>query len=82
MTASAILNIQETPQNFLWCFFVLRIDFRQGVFFMCRKKHLHGCCMVFFGLGLILGHCLESWLLCCFGGLVLAGVGICVARQR
>lgn len=49
---------------------------------MCRKKHLHGCCVVFFGLGLIVGHCLESWFLCAFGGLVLVGLGICIIRQR
>lgn len=49
---------------------------------MCRKKHLHGCCIAFFGLGLITGYCMESWLLCCFGGLVLLGVGVCVLRQR
>ena len=33
---------------------------------MCRKNHLHGCCMLAFGLGLIIGHCLESWF--CFRG--------------
>lgn len=49
---------------------------------MCRKSKLHGCCMLCFGLGLIFGHCLESWLLCCFGGLVLIGLGFCVTRQR
>lgn len=49
---------------------------------MCRKSHLHGCCVSCLGLGLILGHCLESWLLCCFGGLVLIGLGFCVMRGR
>ena len=38
---------------------------------MCRKNRLRGCCLICFGLGLILGHCLESWLLCCCGGLCL-----------
>lgn len=49
---------------------------------MYRKNHLRGCCIVCFGLGLILGHCLESWLLCCFGGLVLMGLGVCVLKKR
>ena len=35
-----------------------------------------------FGLGLILGHCLESWLLCCCGGLCLMALGCCVTRHR
>ena len=53
-----------------------------GGVFMYRKRKLHGCCILFFGLGLTVGYCLESWLLCCFGGLVLMGLGLCVARQR
>ena len=54
----------------------------QGVFFMCRKNHLHGCCMLAFGLGLIIGHCLESWFLCCCGGIILLILGCCVMRRR
>lgn len=49
---------------------------------MYRKNHLHGCCALSFGLGLMLGHCLESWFLCSFGGLVLIGIGFCVMRRR
>ena len=49
---------------------------------MCRKKYMQGWCLAAFGLGLILGHCLESWLLCCFGGLVLIGFGFCLMRRR
>ena len=49
---------------------------------MCRKNHLHGCCLGCLGFGLLAGHCLESWLLCCFGGLVLMGLGLCVIRRR
>ena len=49
---------------------------------MCRKNHLRGCCILFFGLGLIVGHCLESWFFCCFGGIVLIVLGICVSRKR
>lgn len=49
---------------------------------MCRKKVLHGCCVGVFGLGLIVGHCLESWFLCCGGGSVLLILGFCILRQR
>ena len=49
---------------------------------MCRRKHLQGCCIVSFALGLIVGHCLESWFLCCCGGMVLIVLGVCVMRQR
>ena len=49
---------------------------------MCRKNRLHGCCLFFFGLGLIVGHCLESWLLCVAGGLALLVLGLCVMRKR
>lgn len=49
---------------------------------MCRKNRLHGCCISFFGLGLIIGHCLESWFLCCGGGIGLILLGLCVMRQK
>jgi len=49
---------------------------------MYRKNYLHGCCCIFFALGVMIGHSLESWLLCSFGGLVLLGFGICVLRRR
>ena len=42
---------------------------------MCRKNHLHGCCVMAFGAGLIVGYCLESWAICCFGGLMLIALG-------
>lgn len=53
-----------------------------GVFFMYRKNYLYGCCVSCFGLGLITGHCLESWLLCCGGGVFLIGLGLCWMRRR
>jgi len=49
---------------------------------MCRKKYLHGCCIACLGLGLILGHCLESWFLCCCGGTLLALFGLCTMGRR
>lgn len=42
---------------------------------MCRKNHLHGCCCLFFGLGLIVGHCVSSWFVCCCGGIALLALG-------
>ena len=49
---------------------------------MCRKNHLHGCCCLFFGLGLILGHCVSSWFVCCCGGVALLVLGLCIMRRR
>ena len=49
---------------------------------MCRKQTVRGLCALFFGLGLVTGYALESWLLCCLGGLVLMGLGFCVMRRR
>ena len=49
---------------------------------MCRKTYLRGCCIAFLGLGLILGHCLESWFVCCCGGLGLIALGFCVMKQK
>ncbi len=49
---------------------------------MCRKSHLRGWCLVFFGLGLIFGHCFSSWFFCCFGGFVIIVLGFCVMRRN
>lgn len=49
---------------------------------MCRKSHLHGCSVLFFGLGLMVGHSLESWFLCSIGGLLIIFLGICIMRRR
>ncbi len=44
---------------------------------MCRKHQMYGLCLMMLGLGMILGHCLESWLLCntpcisCAGGVFM-----------
>ena len=49
---------------------------------MCRMNCFRGFCLLSFGLGLIVGHCLESWLLCCCGGMGLVLLGLCIARKR
>lgn len=49
---------------------------------MCRKHHLQGCCLLALGVGLMLGHSLESWFLSIWGGLALCVFGLCVIRRR
>ncbi len=49
---------------------------------MCRKNHLHGCCALYFGLGLMVGHSIESWLVCVCGGIGLIVLGCIVMKQR
>lgn len=49
---------------------------------MCRKNQLRGCCSLCFGLGILLGHSLESWLLCSAGGLALLFLGLVWLKKR
>ena len=49
---------------------------------MCRKKQMQGGCCLCFGLGLMVGHSLESWFLCSFGGLVLLFLGALLLKGR
>ena len=49
---------------------------------MCRKRFLHGCAIVAFGLGVMVGYCLESWFWCSFGGLGLITLGCAIMRRR
>ena len=49
---------------------------------MCRKQCLYGCCLMLFGLGVMVGHWLESWFLCSFGGLGLIALGFLILRRR
>ena len=49
---------------------------------MCRRKQMQGFCCLCFGLGLMVGYSLESWLLCSVGGLVLMGLGGLIAGKR
>lgn len=53
-----------------------------GVVWMCRRNYLQGCCTVCFAVGLILGHCLDSWLLCCGGGSAMVVLGVWIIRRR
>ena len=49
---------------------------------MCRKSSLHGWCLVMLGLGIMLGHSIDSWFLCAGGGLTLVALGIFTVRKR
>ena len=49
---------------------------------MCRKKYVQGCCLVAFGVGLLVGYCLDSWFLCLCGGVALLLVGLCIMGKN
>jgi len=49
---------------------------------MCRRNVLHGCCLVCFGIGLMMGHYFQNWLLCAAGGLGLVALGFVVLKRR
>jgi len=49
---------------------------------MRRKNQLRGGVLLGIGLGLVIGHCLESWLLCCGGGVGLLLFGLCMMNQK
>ena len=42
---------------------------------MCRRNRLLSYVLLGFGLGLIIGHSLESWLLCACGSAVFVFLG-------
>ena len=49
---------------------------------MCRKKQLHGWCSICFGLGVLLGHCMDSWALSTGLGIGLILLGFHFLRQK
>ena len=49
---------------------------------MCRKKQLHGWCAVCFGFGLMVGHWVDAWFYCGFGGLALVILGFTMMSKR
>lgn len=49
---------------------------------MCRKQQLRGCLCLGFGLGLLVGRCLESDFLCLWGGAFLVIWGICTLQRK
>ena len=49
---------------------------------MCRKNQLRGGVLLGIGLGLVIGYCLKSWLLCCAGGMGLLLLGLCMMSRK
>ena len=43
---------------------------------MCRRNQLRGCIVLGFGIGVCVGYLLDSWLLCCLGGIILICIGL------
>ena len=54
----------------------------QGVFSMCRKSQLRGCLILGLGIGIAVGYLLDSWLLCCMGGIFLIVSGFCMMNHK
>lgn len=49
---------------------------------MCRKNHLRCCLLLGLGIGLVLGHSLDSWILCTFGGIGLVLAALVILNQK
>jgi len=49
---------------------------------MCRKNHLRGCLALGFGIGIVVGYLLDSWLLCCMGGAILVLTGFSMMNRK
>ena len=49
---------------------------------MCRRNQMMGACALSFGLGMLIGNCLASGLLCNICGVVLILVGFCTLRNK
>ena len=61
--------------------YTLCINYAGGVF-MCRRNHLRGALLLGLGLGVLVGYMLESWLLCCGGGIALVGCGVIILSKK
>lgn len=46
-----------------------------GGVFMCRRNQGLAYVMLGFGVGLMIGHCLESWIICSCGSVVFLVLG-------
>lgn len=60
------------------CAYVLWLE----VFVMCRKNQLSGCALMAFGLGILVGLCLESGFFCFVIGFVIIGLGAWCAAKK
>jgi len=49
---------------------------------MCRKNQLCGCALITFGLGLLVGNCLESGFVCFVIGVGISVLGFWCAGKK
>ncbi|MBR4109226.1 MAG: hypothetical protein IKK41_02775 [Oscillospiraceae bacterium] len=49
---------------------------------MCHKNVLWGCLFVAFGLGMLVGLCLEGGFFCHVFSLILIAAGGCICKRR
>lgn len=49
---------------------------------MCRRNQLRGALLLGLGIGILIGHLLDSWLLCCSGGIILVVFGFGILNQK
>lgn len=49
---------------------------------MCRRNKMWGLILIAFGLGLLIGQCLERGFWCSAGSITILVVGISVMRQK
>ena len=49
---------------------------------MCRRNLLRGSLVLGLGIGIAVGYLLDSWLLCCIGGIFLIIIGFCMMNQK
>ena len=49
---------------------------------MCRRNKMWGLILVAFGLGLLIGQCLERGFWCSAGSITILVVGISLMRQK
>lgn len=49
---------------------------------MCRKNQLRACLVLGLGIGVAVGYLLDSWLLCCMGGICLIVTGLCIMNRK
>ena len=48
---------------------------------MCRRNQLRGCLLLGIGIGMVIGYCVNSWLICCCGGIALAVTAVCMMKN-
>jgi len=49
---------------------------------MCRRNQLRGIFLLGLGLGILIGYMVESWLLCCCGGIALVAAALLILKQK